>query len=63
MNPRQVTTFDTFLASLTKVVGAPFGAVRRLYTPTQGHKVQRLDDLKDGSVYVAAGNERFKKLE
>uniref|UniRef100_A0A8C4IC98 Si:dkey-25g12.4 n=1 Tax=Dicentrarchus labrax TaxID=13489 RepID=A0A8C4IC98_DICLA len=63
VNPRQVTTFDHFLTSLTRGLEAPFGAVRKLYTPREGHKVHHLDDLKHGSVYVAAGNEQFKKLE
>ncbi|XP_047467385.1 doublecortin domain-containing protein 2 isoform X2 [Mugil cephalus] len=62
VNPRQVPTFDNFLTSLTKGIEAPFGAVRKLYTPRKGNKVQHLDDLKHGSVYVAAGNEHFKKL-
>ncbi|XP_022606646.1 doublecortin domain-containing protein 2C [Seriola dumerili] len=63
VNPRQVSTFESFLTSLTRGIEAPFGAVRRLYTPAQGHKVKRLDDLNHGSVYVAAGNEQFKKLD
>ncbi|XP_018539506.1 doublecortin domain-containing protein 2 isoform X2 [Lates calcarifer] len=63
VNPRQVSTLDSFLTTLTRAVEAPFGAVRRLHTPVQGHKVQHLDDLKHGSVYVAAGNEQFKKLD
>lgn len=63
VNPRQVATFDNFLASLTRGIEAPFGAVRRLYTHREGHRVQRLDDLKHGGVYVAAGNEKFKRLE
>ncbi|XP_029350181.1 doublecortin domain-containing protein 2 [Echeneis naucrates] len=62
INPRQVSTFDGLLNALTPNVRAPFGAVRKLYTPAEGHKVQRLDDLDHGSVYVAAGNEKFKKL-
>lgn len=63
VNRRQMTTFDSLLTHLTKVLQAQFGAVRRLYTPSGGHRVQRLDDLKDGKVYVAAGNETFKKLK
>lgn len=63
VNPRQVSTFDIFLTSLTKGIEAPFGAVRKLYTPAHGHKVQHLDELEHGRVYVAAGNEQFKKLE
>lgn len=63
VNPRQVSTFDIFLTSLTKGLDAPFGAVRKLYTPFHGHKVQHLDELQHGSVYVAAGSEQFKQLE
>uniref|UniRef100_A0AAQ5XRK1 Doublecortin domain-containing protein n=1 Tax=Amphiprion ocellaris TaxID=80972 RepID=A0AAQ5XRK1_AMPOC len=63
VNPRQLSTFDSFLTFLTRAIEAPFGAVRRLYTPRQGHRVQHMDDLKHGSVYVAAGNEHFKKLD
>nr|XP_020446620.1 doublecortin domain-containing protein 2C [Monopterus albus] len=63
VNPRQVSTFDSFLAFLTRVTEGPFGAVRKLYTPLQGHKVQHLDELKHGSEYVAAGNELFRKLD
>ncbi|XP_068582548.1 doublecortin domain-containing protein 2 [Cebidichthys violaceus] len=63
VNPRHLSTFDNFLTSLTREIEAPFGAVRRLYTPTEGRRVQRLDDLKHGSVYVAAGNEQFKQLD
>ncbi|XP_063356287.1 doublecortin domain-containing protein 2 [Pelmatolapia mariae] len=62
VNPRHVPYFDNFLTSLTKGIEAPFGAVRRIYTATQGHQVHHLDDLQHGSVYVAAGNEAFKKL-
>ncbi|KAM9341525.1 doublecortin domain-containing protein 2 [Symphorus nematophorus] len=62
VNPRQVTTFDILLTALTGGIEAPFGAVRRLYTPREGHRVQRLGELKHGSVYVAAGNEQFKQL-
>ncbi|XP_062253255.1 doublecortin domain-containing protein 2 isoform X1 [Platichthys flesus] len=62
VNPRQVSTFDGFLTSVTRGVEAPFGAVRRLYTPVLGHTVRRLDELKHGSLYVAAGNEQFKML-
>ncbi|XP_059210034.1 doublecortin domain-containing protein 2 isoform X2 [Centropristis striata] len=63
VNPRHVSTFDNFLTFLTKWIEAPFGAVRKLYTPREGHRVQHLEDLKHGSVYVAAGNEPFKQLD
>lgn len=63
VNPRQMGTYDNFLSFLTRALETPFGAVRRLYTPRQGHRVERMDDLTHGGVYVAARNEPFKKLE
>lgn len=63
VNQRQVSTFDSFLTSLTRGVEAPFGAVRNVYTPREGHKVSRLDSLQHGGRYVAAGREHFKRLE
>uniref|UniRef100_A0A8D3BFJ0 Doublecortin domain-containing protein n=1 Tax=Scophthalmus maximus TaxID=52904 RepID=A0A8D3BFJ0_SCOMX len=56
VNPRQVSTFDSLLTSVTRRVEAPSGAVRRLYTPVLGHTVRRLDDLRHGilCVYVCA---------
>lgn len=59
---RRVATFEALLEQLTEQVAAPFG-VRRLYTPTCGHPVLELDALQPGGKYVAAGRERFKKLE
>lgn len=62
VNPRQLSTFDSFLTFLTRGLETSF-AVRNLYTLREGHKVQHLDNLMHGSVYVAAGQEHFKKLE
>ncbi|XP_072417236.1 doublecortin domain-containing protein 2 isoform X6 [Chiloscyllium punctatum] len=60
---KQVSTFDTFLNQVTKGINAPFGAVRNIYTPKEGHKVFDLDDLENGGSYVAAGVEKFKTLD
>ncbi|KAM8809959.1 doublecortin domain-containing protein 2C [Eudromia elegans] len=62
INRRHVPTFEALLAQLTEAVVAPFG-VRALYTPRQGHRLRELDDLEQGGRYVAAGLEKFKKLE
>ncbi|XP_040586915.1 doublecortin domain-containing protein 2C isoform X3 [Mesocricetus auratus] len=59
---RRVANFESLLEQLTEQVDVPFG-VRRLYTPTRGHPVLELDALQTGGKYVAAGRERFKKLD
>ncbi|XP_026864068.2 doublecortin domain-containing protein 2B isoform X1 [Electrophorus electricus] len=61
VNQRQVSTMDAFLNDVTLSIGAPL-AVRTLYTPRHGHRVSELDHLQQGAEYVAAGFERFKKL-
>ncbi|XP_058651049.1 doublecortin domain-containing protein 2B isoform X2 [Onychostoma macrolepis] len=62
VNQRQISTMDTLLNDITLSIGAPL-AVRTLYTPRYGHRVTGLGDLQQGAQYVAAGFERFKKLD
>ncbi|CAG6015853.1 unnamed protein product, partial [Menidia menidia] len=63
INEKRVCNFETLLREVTGGVQAPFGAVRNIYTPRGGHKVDCLDSLRSGEQYVAAGKERFKKLD
>lgn len=62
VNQRQISSMDAFLNDITLSIGAPL-AVRTLYTPRYGHRVTDLTDLQQGAQYVAAGSERFKKLD
>lgn len=63
VNQKRVCNFETLLREVTGGIQAPFGAVRNIYTPRGGHRVDCLDNLKSGEQYVAAGREKFKKLE
>ncbi|XP_007901361.2 doublecortin domain-containing protein 2 isoform X1 [Callorhinchus milii] len=63
INERRISTFEAFLREVTHGVAPAFGAVRNIYTPQQGHRVRQLQQLATGQQYVAAGRERFKKLD
>ncbi|XP_061531204.1 doublecortin domain-containing protein 2-like [Phycodurus eques] len=63
INQKRVSNFEILLREVTGGIQAPFGAVRNIYTPRGGHQVDCLDKLQNGERYVAAGRERFKKLD
>lgn len=60
VNPRKVN-FDSFLNEVTRLVRLSGGAVRNIYTPTQGHRIKEVQDLVNNSYYVAGGTEKFKR--
>ncbi|XP_054251222.1 doublecortin domain-containing protein 2B [Indicator indicator] len=62
VNQKHFLTFEVFLNEVTKSIQAPL-AVRNLYTARHGHRVAELQQLQDGCQYVAAGLERFQKLD
>ncbi|XP_072490396.1 doublecortin domain-containing protein 2C isoform X2 [Notamacropus eugenii] len=62
INRKRVPNFEALMSQLNEMVAVPFG-VRRLYTPCDGHLVQDLEELHQGGKYVAAGRERFRKLD
>ncbi|XP_015280843.1 PREDICTED: doublecortin domain-containing protein 2C [Gekko japonicus] len=61
INHRYIPTFEAFMIQLNEGVATLFG-VRNVYTPREGHSVKDLTDLHSGGKYVAAGREKFKKL-
>ncbi|KAF7664362.1 hypothetical protein LDENG_00179070, partial [Lucifuga dentata] len=63
INQKRVCNFETLLREVTGGIQAPFGAVRNIYTPRGGHRVECMENLQSGEQYVAAGRERFKKMD
>lgn len=63
INSRKYRYFDVFMDDISDVLNSNFGAIRKIHTPVNGHRVKTLDDLEDGKTYVAAGNGRFIKLK
>ena len=63
VNRKRYRTFESLLADITSHISPSFGAVRQLYTPTSGRKIESIEELDSGGTYIASGFERFKKLE
>ncbi|XP_067123427.1 doublecortin domain-containing protein 2-like [Centruroides vittatus] len=63
INNKHHRNFDVFLNYITQRLQPSFGAVRNIYSPVSGHRVTNLRDLLPNHGYVAAGGERFKRIE
>jgi len=63
INQRKYPMLEVFLDDASQLLRANFGAVRRIYTPKHGTRLQDISDFEDHRTYVAAGGERFKKLQ
>ncbi|KAJ3013827.1 Doublecortin domain-containing protein 2C [Thoreauomyces humboldtii] len=61
INPRVYRNFEQFLARLSRDINLVNGAARRVYS-LDGQPIHSLDDLKDGSVYIASGGENLKRI-
>lgn len=62
VNVKRISTFDNFLDKVTQDTHARV-AIRRLCTPNHGSRVVKLEQLQNGGIYVAVGQEKFKRLQ
>ncbi|XP_071114644.1 doublecortin domain-containing protein 2C-like isoform X3 [Haliotis cracherodii] len=60
-NLKRNRNFTACLDHLTDSLKPSFGAVRNIFTPQGGHKVDRFQELSPEGKYVAAGKTKFKK--
>jgi hypothetical protein len=63
INQRKYPMLDVFLDDASQALSANFGAVRYIYTPKNGTRLHDISELEDHRTYVAAGGERFKRLQ
>jgi hypothetical protein len=63
INQKKYPMLEVFLDDASQSLRANFGAVRCIYTPKHGSRLKDISDFEDHRTYVAAGGERFKKLQ
>ncbi|KAK3087231.1 hypothetical protein FSP39_003372 [Pinctada imbricata] len=61
INEHDVKSFEKLLDSLNEKM-KPITAIRRLYTPDNGTRITRMDEIEEDKLYVAAANDRFKRV-
>lgn len=59
---KDVRNFDSFLDRVTRDIKAKV-AVRAIRTPNHGTRILNLETLENGGLYVATGQEKFKKIQ
>ena len=62
INPRDIRNMDAFLDRVTQATRMR-NAARKVCTPRRGHRVEDLNKLVSGGLYVAVGQEGFKTME
>ncbi|KAM4698923.1 doublecortin domain-containing protein 2B [Discoglossus pictus] len=62
VSEKQFVTFEAFLNEVTNCIQAST-AVRSIYTPCNGHRIDTIGDLLNRGQYVAGGVEKFRKLD
>jgi len=63
INQKRYPILEVFLDDASQLLRANFGAVRCIYTPKHGTRLNDISDFEDHRTYVASGGERFKKLQ
>jgi hypothetical protein len=63
INQKKYPMLDVLLDDASQSLRANFGAVRCIYTPKHGTRLRDVSDFEDHHTYVAAGGEKFKKLQ
>eukprot|EP00064_Thunnus_orientalis_P003922 superscaffoldBa00000341_g3933 len=63
INQKRVCNFETLLREVTGGIQAPFGAVRNIYTPRGGHKVDCMESLQSGEHYLQIGSRKKRMLQ
>ena len=62
LNKKKTKDLDTFCDDVTTLIQPREGCVRRLATPSHGTRIQDIDQLEPGGMYVAMCGNKFKKL-
>jgi len=62
VNRRYLHDFNGFLTEVTRGIKPSFGAIRNIYTPNQGHRVDDLKQLENNMELVAGGKEKFYQM-